>query len=362
MSDSLVVTGSGTTWTPKVASGVIVIQPVPYTERLTTPLVVNNTLFTTNVLQLVCDANYKFTAPSIVGSDADCTEWRVLPTSEYTVGRQIPYQRTASLVHANPYTNYNVHISVFQAGTFSATVKYNAKDVDYNIFDSGNNASFHLLYGQCYDIVYKDVLTGETVQSQRLCADDVLFKEAILSKTLGFNFWNSPWGVYHHYNATTHILDLFARHSPAPYDYKVKITNKNESLIVNANVTASAELDHRVYNLTSYSANKPFLLKVYTSDDKQLYKVYLDDRPLYFKPVADLFGGIEFAGWNILFFLPLIFIAGFTRNLAGIGAGLGGIFVAFLNWLGIIDLPDPVVWLIVVVGIIGFFAYRRMYE
>lgn len=353
-----------TTWTVKDPGTRHDLSLTTYKEDLGVNLSLDNTVLSQNVVRLVCGTgSYNVTLPKFaMGSDGDCTYWKVRDTASDPIGRQLPYARTKELVHANPYTSYNVHISVFQVGTFSATVKYNAKDIDFNIFDSGNNAAFRLLYGQCYDIVYKDVLSGQEIQSQRLCADDVFFKEAILSKTLGFSFWTSPCGAYHHYNATTAVLDTFVRHKPAPYDYNVKIYNKNDVLVVNSNRTAGQELDHQVYNLTSYVANKPLLLKIFNDEGQRIYQVYLDDRPLYLMDIALLLSGWNFAGWNILYFLPLIFRGMFTRNLAGVGAGMTGIFIAVLNWLGILPIPEPAMWGIVVVGVIGFLAYRRRDE
>jgi hypothetical protein len=52
----------------------------------------------------------------------------------------------------------------------------------------------------------------------------------------------------------------------------------------------------------------------------------------------------------------------FTRNLAGLGAAMTGIFIGFMNWFGLLPVPEPVMWGIVVVGIIGYLAYRRQYE
>ena len=316
------------------------------------------------MIKLVCDDGQYDISKAVfsVGTDADCTNWKTLDIDTSSIGRMLPYERTKDLVHTADYTNYNIHLNAANPQLYSVTLEYDDKDIDYNIFDSGDNAQLRLLYGQCYQLSYKEILSGDEVQSSRVCADDVIFKESILSSTRGLIFWSSPWGATHTYNNTSLILDTIVRHLPVNYDYNVRITDKNDLVIVNANVTSPQEVSSQSYNLTAYDANKPFHLSIYNSEDKRIYQAYLDDRPQYLKPVADLFAEHSFAGWNLLMFAPLIFAAMFTRNTAGIGAGLTAAFIAFVNWIGIIDISTTIVGLIIVIGALGVIAYRKQFD
>lgn len=365
--NDLVVEGPAPTWTIKDPGTRFDESLTTYQENLGINLTLDSSIPSQNVIRLVCGTgSYNATiAKFSVGSDSDCSYWKIQDTDDDPIARRLPFARTKELVHADAYTNYNVHITAFEAGPFSATIRYNAKDVDYNTFDSGNNAQVRLLYGQCYDILFKNVLSGETVQTQTLCADDVISKEAILSKTLGFNFWLNPWAAYHNYNSTSGILTTVVRHNIIPYDYNIRIYDNDDTLVVNATHTAPQEIDPQVYNVTSYLPDKPLLLKIYNDEAHLIYTVYLDDRPRYLASIGEQFQNWNLAGWNILYFLPLVFIGISTRNTAGVAGGIAGAAIAALNWLGIFPgpgIPEPVMWGIVMVGVVGFFAYRRLHE
>lgn len=358
-------TAGATTWTIKDPGTRQQIAVSPYSEDVGIALVQNDTIFELDVIRLVCDngdylIEIKYFA---VGDDSDCNTWRTLDESGGSIGRDLPFARTKDLVHASQYTSYTIHmVAASDPSQFSATMQYGGKDVDYSIFDGADNANVDLLFGQCYTVVYKRINTGEVEQTDTICADDVANKEAILTAGLSFNFWTNSWGVFHRYNATTNELDLTVRHEPAPYNYTINITTAGGMVVVNNTYSASQIIDSRTLNLSAYENDEPLKLEVFAEGGRSIYLRYLDDQPLYLKWVADYFKDYQFAGWNILFFLPIIFIGAFTKNTAGVGVGITGVFIAVLDWLGVIDLPDPVIWIIVVIGIVGYIAYRKQYE
>lgn len=359
ISDSLAVSGSGTTWTPRAISG-NTVSPTMYTERLGTPLFENYTMITQGLVIMVCDANYPIPGKLlIVGTDSDCESWRVIDTTDSDSGRIISYSRTASLVHASEYTNYQIHLSAADPSAIRATIKYEGVSVDANSFDAADNTQLRMLYGQCYDLVYTEILSGDVEQTDTLCADDVIFKDAILSTTLGFLFWSSTWGVNHEYNSTSAILDTQVHHRTAPYNYTINVLNNSGLAVVNQTISSPDELDLQTYNLTAYTSDGPLKLEVYSQDGKRIYQTYLDSRPKFLKDVAALADSSigTFEGFSLIMLIPLGFAGIYTRNTAGIGALLFFASICAVNWFGGLEIPEPAMWLMGIIALLASLAY-----
>lgn len=368
ISNALVVTGSGTTWTPKVLTATATIAPTAYSEKLSVPLTLNTTAIENlGVVKLVCDANYGFPAAGTLytGSASDCTMWRILDTSSASIGRTLPYSATAQLVHNPDYTNYNIHVTT-TSGTGSdyyARVFYDSKAVDNTQFDSGNNAQLRLLFGQCYSLEYIKVLDSSIAQTTRICADDVVFKESVLATDLGFTFWSAPWGATHTYNTSTHILTTILHHSQTPYNYTLSVYNGTNAVIASGAYTnVGADLDTRTFNLTAYASQTPLKLQIFRDNGNLIYNQFIDNGGQWLAQFNSLVGTNtgSFAGWGLLMFMPVIFAAMFTRDTAGIGGGMIVAFIAVLVTFGLISLPPGAIWLITFVAIIGLLAYRYM--
>lgn len=378
ISDTLIVSGSGSTWTPRLITAAL-IEPTPYSENLDVPLVVNSTLLRdADLIDLVCDSNYQWRYASAyhVGNDDDCTGWRVHDVSTNTIGRDLLYASDKGLVHTPEYTNYNIHVTSTEgtADEFYAKIKYTNVEVDTSQFDGGNNAQLRLLYGQCYDLEFIESLTGDVVHATNVCADDVIFKEAILSATLGFTFWNSPWGTIPSWNDTSNILSVTVRHEPFPYNWTVNIYNKTNDLIVTSSESAAAEVDSASFNLTAYAndcaigvttCHNPFRLEVLDDDGTQRHQSYFDTGNDYLFTLRQSFGAVEFNGWGILLFIPIIFAAAFTRNTAGIGGALLVTMIGTLVFFGVLDpsiFSPLIIGVLFFIAIVGLLAYRILYS
>ena len=375
LSDSIFATVSGTTTTIKVVGAGVKMAPVAYSEKLQTPLVLNSTLFGLDLIQAVCDANYEMKSGKLfVGSDSDCTSWRIKDVSAATQGRVIPYSRTAPVIHTDEYTNYNIHLTSTEGtvDNFFARIKYESKLADQSNFDGGSNAALRMLYGQCYTMEFVDTLDSSVVQSSNVCADDVIFKESILSSTLGFVFWNSPWGAIPSWNDTSNVLQVTVRHEPFPYNYTVQIFNKTNHLILTDAQNSTQEVDSETYNLTAFAndcgignttCHNPFTVKVLDENNSERHSSYFDQGGDYLFGLRQEFDTVNFNGWGILLFIPIIFASMFTRNSAGIGGALTVTVIGALVFFGVLD---PTVFNPVIIGvmffvaIIGLLAYKVM--
>jgi hypothetical protein len=367
-----VVSGTTTTWTPKyLASAPVSITPTAYTEKLNVPLAQNSTsIYALNVIKLACDANYNYPIAGTVyvTSDSDCTLWRTLDTSSATIGRTLPYTRTTSLVHNPDYTNYNIHVTITTGGNapdYYARIVYGSKDVDNSQFDNANNAQLRMLYGQCYTLEYIKVLDSSIAQSTRICADDVAFKESVLSTDLGLTFWSAPWGGYHTYSDTTHILTTLIHHTETPYNYTVTVYNgTNAQLFTDPHVAAPDETNSNTYNMTSYLTQAPFKVRIFRDNGNMIYQAWFGGTGGYLQELSDtwLSSTGTFAGWGILMFLPIIFASIFTRNTAGIGGAMLVAFIGVLVFFGVLAIPSGAIWLMTFVAVLGLLAYRVLWS
>src|SRR5690606_37610254 len=183
INDELIVTGSGTTWTPKVIESSVTIAPVSYSELLSVSLVQNNTLFGDKVFRLVCDGLFEFPAASeiLVDDDSDCVGWRVLAEFDDIIGRELTYTRTPDLIHAVPYTTYGFELETTNPSIYALVSSYDGKTVDMASFDSSGQAQQRYLFGQCYRIEITDENTGAVALAGTACANDFTTKTISLT-------------------------------------------------------------------------------------------------------------------------------------------------------------------------------------
>lgn len=236
ISDTLIVTGSGTTWTPTTVTAVGV-TPSVYTEKLFSSLALNSTVLANGgLVRLICDANYQFPQASTlyVGSDSDCTVWHTLDVSTNTIGRDLTYARVRNLVHASPYTYYIFHINVAAPDAYAVTISYGGKSVDSGNFDSAGNVQQRMLDGQCYTVAVTESSTGNSVQSGNICADGVSPKTVSLNGiTIPDGWLGNVWSytINRDYNNSTnpnanatnnHVLFTFEK-NVSPYNATVHV-------------------------------------------------------------------------------------------------------------------------------------------
>jgi hypothetical protein len=364
VSNTLFVSGSGTTWTPRVMTATSTITPTVYSEALNVPLQENEDIINDNVIRLACDVyyTYPFARTLKTGDSSDCTQWTVLDTSSATIGRELPFTTTTDLVHNADYTFYNIHVTLAsgEATDFYAQVKYDGKVVDLNYFDATDNVQLRLVYGQCYTLEYRDTTSDELASSSSICADDVAFKEDIIATELGFTFWSAPWGASHTYDTDTHILTTIVHHEPSPYNYTVTVYNGTMDAVVTDSITGADDLDVQTYNLTAFADETPLKLRLVNEDGKRFYDQYIDVGGQWFLPITTSVSTNvgTFEGFGLLMFLPIVFAAIFTRNTAGIGGGMIVAFIGILVVFGLLTLPAGILALITFVAIIGILAYR----
>jgi hypothetical protein len=364
ISDQLYASGSGTTWTPQyTTTSPITISPTPYEETLNVPLVVDASLFFDDVIRADCDANYHMTSAFLVADDSDCTLWRVLDIDSATVGRTLPYDAAAELVHYVDYTNYNVHATTATGSPteYYALVLYGGKDVDRGQYDAANNVQLRLAYGQCYDLQQVRILDGDVSATSRICADDVVFKESVIITTLGFTFYSLPWGATHIWDELTSMVTSVVNRNSVPYDYRVEITNSTGYLLYNSTFTAPAEQDVQAFNMTAYGPQAPFKITILDENDITRHTSWFGQGGGWLANVKVMFDEIEFNGWGILLFLPLIFAAMFTRSTAGIGGAMVAVFVGVLVFIGAIEVPEIALLFMVIAAVVGLLAYREYF-
>lgn len=369
--NGLYISASTTTsqsWTFKQASGTQ-IELTLYNEVLNVPLqlMTDDTLgWENDVLRIACDGYYHLPSNNVtVGSYSDCEQYTTQDIEDNPIGRELPFVTPKNIVWTSEYTNYNIHVTVTSgdAEDFDANIVYDGKDVDRNHFDAGDNVQVRLLYGQCYTLQFIEVLSGDVVQSSNICADDVIFKEALLSTTLGFVFWSSPWGVTHTVNCTSHEFTVITHHTPAPYNFTTTVYNSTSNLILNDTTNNASDPDSVTYDLDTFIVgdfddNKPFTLYVFDENGMQRYKAYLCSTGGWLGDIATIWGDFNFAGWGLLMFLPLIFAAMFTRNTAGIGGTMVVALIGSLVFFGVLELGENVIWLLTIVAGLGILAYR----
>ena len=229
---------------------------------------------------------------------------------------------------------------------------------------SDKTVSVDVIADVCYKIYIRDISTELSSWDAigNLCGNGASVKSVTYVSNIAFTFWSLPWGVTHRYNATTAILDTYVRHSTTPFSYDVMLYDSDGNLESANYETSVTSLDHQTYNLTGY-APSPLRMRVYdNSTGIEIYNTYLDQNPKYLSSIRVFFEDYtSFAGWNFLLFMPIVFAAMFTRNTVGLGTVLTVLMIGTLNWLGIIDMPDEIVLLLIFIAIIGLIAYRVLF-
>jgi hypothetical protein len=366
-------TVGATSWTLEALPSLVGIDTDPYQESLGVPLALNEAIADDNVIIIQCTSGtYAFPAtPNIqVVDDSDCLQFLILDINTNVIGRELPYATEKDVVWADDYTYYNIHVTTLtdSASNYHVKIIYDGKDVDLNYFDAASNVQIRLLYGQCYTMQFVRTLSSEVVESNLICADDVVFKESVLGSELGFPFWTLPWGGTHSYNSTSHVLNTVIRHADIPYNYTRQIELYNGTIIYSDDFESADEIDAKNKTIDSPYFNFPMKVKLIDENGIMRYNAWFNSSPLdQFSDIATAFGGIEFEGWALFLFLPIIFAAMFTRSVAGIGGALVVAFIGVLFFMNLIpwptaegDITKPVVFaLIGFVAVIGLLVYRN---
>lgn len=129
---------------------------------------------------------------------------------------------------------------------------------------------------------------------------------------------------------------------------------------VNAGYTITSEesgLDIQLLDMSSVALPAKLIIKqsgniLYTANAG--YPSYLSSIGAFFNQYFTI------DGFNILFLMPIIFGAMFTRNSVGIGTGMTVVFIGTLSWFGLIVIPESVFLLMVFIAILGMIAYRYL--
>lgn len=371
ISNSLVVEGSGTTWTPRLVSGTTeTVAPTPYEETLNVPLQVDSTLFSDDVIRLDCDANYHVRNPYIVGNATDCTVWRTVAESTDEIGRNIyqPFSLTADVVHANPYTAYLFQISAADPTIFTLRSLYDGKTVAVDDFDAAGSAQMLYLYGNCYQIQVYNSSTSQTISLGEICANDDT------EKVINFNVFNIPPG-WPNYGWNYAINRSFgAVNSTVQFDYILRSETSppySADVLTTDNWLSSAQTYQTWYNVT----NAPSTTTIMTTipNNQTIYFIVYDTDGVprltassagRFDSLASTVAAFEPLG-TIFGISPIVFFvvlasAVFVKTNSPFGlivvAGLTGLLFA----LGALDLSNAVWGALVVVAAVGaVYVIRR---
>lgn len=223
--------------------------------------------------------------------------------------------------------------------------------------------SVELPSGTCKDIFIRDAsvtdINWESLGS--LCASGVMPKSITYSANLGFTFWSLPYGVSHTFNQGDEELTTKVRHDTAPYSYTVKVFDANGAEQSSDFFTAnSTTIDTQV--ISTNNVTLPAIVRVYDNNNEQIYYGNLGV-PSYLSGVGAWFDEwLTIEGFNLLFMLPIIFGAMFTRNTVGIGTMSTVVLIATLNWFGLIAIPETALYLMIFVAVIGVIAYKKLYD
>lgn len=232
-----------------------------------------------------------------------------------------------------------------------------------DLLGADKSLAVDLPYPKCVTLFIKDLsdLENSWINLGNVCNTGSMPKTIVYSDNLTFTFWSLPYGVSHSFIDTTSLLSTKVRHDTLPYNYTVKIYDSANILQYdNEFMETTSEIDNQVINATGIS--KPATLRVYDIDGNQLYYASIGT-PSYFSNVVAWFSTwMTIQSFNILFLLPIVFSAMFTRNTVGIGTTITVVFTATLTWLGIIPLPDVAIYFMIVIAIIGMIAHKKLYD
>jgi hypothetical protein len=316
---------------------------------------------------IYCGAmNFNMNSPMYqVAEYDDCTEWHTFseeddPTAEPYPRKLFPFTATAMPVHGFDYSLYTIQVTISDPQDYYLKAKFNDIVVDMERFDASGVALMRLLEGNCYDLEYIRASDDFVKLNVYTCANGDFIKESLLFDVLGFLFYTAPWGIAHEWDDASNILNTIVRHEDFPYNYNVQLYNTTSHLLSNSTFTSSTEMDTRTFNMTSY-AGEPFKVIVLDDDGKTRYSAWFGEGGGWAANIKTMFDEIQFNGWGILLFLPLIFAAMFTRDTAGIGGAMTVVFVGALTFMGFIAIDPIVIVFLTVAAVVGLLAYRQIF-
>jgi hypothetical protein len=226
-----------------------------------------------------------------------------------------------------------------------------------------HNVSIDLPTGKCITVIGTTIATlpFEVNNFGTLCASGTMPKTLVYSENLSFVFWSLPYGVAHTFNSDTDILTTKVRHDTTPYNYTIRIFDANNVLQYEQEfLSTNSTIQTETHNATGITF--PALLKVYDDNGNQIYYSTIGIPGYLSASVAWFSQWLTISGFNLLFMLPLVFGAMFTRNTVGIGTMISVVFIATLTWLGILPIPDVAIWFMFIVAAIGIVAYKKLYD
>lgn len=365
LSNTMIISGSGTVWTPRTFSG-YAISPVPYTELLNVPLQQNYTIFNQQgILKINCDNVYPLlkARTHYIQTDSDCATWLVVPTSTDTIGRLLDYSRTATLVHANPMTAYTIQLSASSPDLYSIETQYLTTPVDSGAFDSGGALNQYLLYGNCYTMQIIEESTGNTLQTGSLCANGVTTKTISLSGiTIPSDWQSATWShiISRNFTNPTNngITFTFAK-STTPYNGSLYVYNNAlETPTFTQWYNFTNVSGTSIANITGQNSNQTLYFELY-ENNVLVVQDTSNPESLSFDPFpSSVFG--EIFGLPLAAIFPVITAAIFPKSLAYFGSI---VTLAVIGIISIFGLYSPPVWfwamIMPVVAVSVFAGYKR---
>lgn len=231
--------------------------------------------------------------------------------------------------------------------------------------DATRSFTVDLPTNECVEIFVHNGATnppGAEESLGTLCASGVMPKEIIYSANLAFTFWTLPFGASHTFSETGDILTTRVRSDTSPFDYTVKVYHANGTLYNSTTysgvTTNSTTFDLQTFN--SSGATYPSRIEIYDDNGALAYYASIGF-PNYFSSVSSFFAQwFTVEGFNLLYMLPIIFAAMFTRNTVGIGSGLTVVLISMLAWLGLIPIDEIIIYLMIFISVMGLLAYRTL--
>jgi hypothetical protein len=226
-----------------------------------------------------------------------------------------------------------------------------------------NTVTVDLPTGLCVYVigVTIDTIIPDYNEFGTLCASGTMPKTIIYSSNLSFTFWSLPYGVSHTFAQQTETLQTKVRHDTTPYNYTIRIFDANNVLQYEQEfLSTNSTIQTETHNATGITF--PALLRVYDNDGNQIYYSTIGIPGYLSASVAWFSQWLTISGFNLLFMLPLVFGAMFTRNTVGIGTMISVVFIATLTWLGVLPIPDVAIWFMFIIAAIGIVAYKKLYD
>lgn len=364
ISDSLIVTGSTTTWTPEVVTASTTLQPTTYSEYLLANLVSNSTIILDGgYVRLACDGNYQYPIASkvLAGDSSDCSQWLTLANPSATVGRTLPYAASKDLVHADTVTGYTFSLSVADPTVYNIATIYKGKTVDSVNFDSSGQAQQRLLYGQCYTMSVTEINTGNSVQSGNVCAGDDTSKTISLTGvTIPSDWLGQTWShaVTRNFTNPTNNTVLFSvQKSVNPYNASIYVTNNvdtshatisqwfnftNASGISIANVTSGVSVNsNQTLWFTVYENGVVVVHDISSGQGFNFGGTFTNLGLLYGLPVAMIF--------------PILVAVVFPKSYAYFGLIVVGAVIGIMQFFGFLNLGNfawPMAFGLIGIGVV----------